>query len=94
MLLTFILFYSQIKPNIFNLSNNKIGILGHRGMSKSYHYPGNSMPSILEALKRGAIGSEIDVQLAKDGQLIIYHHRFLDKYTNKQILLARWCREK
>lgn len=82
MLLTFILFYSQIKPNIFNLSNNKIGILGHRGMSKSYHYPGNSMPSILEALKRGAIGSEIDVQLAKDGQLIIYHHRFLDKYTN------------
>jgi|TARA_B110000438_G_scaffold22719_1_gene20626 glycerophosphoryl diester phosphodiesterase len=82
LLLTFILFYSQIKPNISNLSNNKIGVLGHRGMSKSYRYPGNSLPSILEALKRGAIGSEIDVQLAKDGKLIIYHHRFLDKYTN------------
>ena len=81
-LLAYFFFYTYIKPNILNLNNNKIGILGHRGMSKSFLYPGNSLPSILESLKRGAIGSEIDVQLAKDKQLIIYHHKSLDKHTN------------
>ena len=76
------LFYTNVKPEIRNLNRNTIGILGHRGMSKSYHYPGNSLPSILEALRIGALGCELDIQLTKDGSLVAYHHKDLDQYTN------------
>ena len=75
-------FYTNVKPEIRNLNRNTIGILGHRGMSKSYHYPGNSLPSILEALRIGALGCELDIQLTKDGSLVAYHHKDLDQYTN------------
>ena len=48
LLLTFILFYSQIKPNIFNLSNNKIGILGrvyiaNEGINAQISIPENNI---------------------------------------------------
>ena len=76
------MFYTNVKPEIRNLNRNTIGILGHRGMSKSYHYPGNSLPSILEALRIGALGCELDIQLTKDGSLVAYHHKDLDQYTN------------
>ena len=76
------LFYTNVKPEIRNLNRNTIGILGHRGMSKSYHYPGNSLPSILEAIRIGALGCELDIQLTKDGSLVAYHHKDLDQYTN------------
>ena len=76
------LFYTNVKPEIRNLNRNTIGILGHRGMSKSYHYPGNSLPSILEALRIGALGCELDIQLTKDGSLVAYHHKDLDQNTN------------
>jgi len=75
-------FYTNVRPEIKNINRNTIGILGHRGMSKSYHYPGNSLPSILEALRIGAIGCELDIQLAKDGSLVAYHHEDLNQYTN------------
>ena len=81
-IIVFYLFYTNVKPEIRNLNRNTIGILGHRGMSKSYHYPGNSLPSILEALRIGALGCELDIQLTKDGSLVAYHHKDLDQYTN------------
>ena len=34
--------YTNVKPEIRNLNGDTIGILGLRGMSRSYHYPGNS----------------------------------------------------
>ena len=74
--------YTNVRPEIRNLNGDSIGVLGHRGMSRSYHYPGNSLPSILEALRIGAIGCELDVQLTKDGSLVAYHHKELDQYTN------------
>ena len=70
--------YTNVRPEIRNLNGDTIGILGHRGMSRSYHYPGNSLPSILEALRIGAIGCELDVQLTKDGSLVAYHYKELD----------------
>ena len=50
--------YTNVRPEIRNLNGDSIGVLGHRGMYRSYHYPGNSLPSILEALRIGAIGCE------------------------------------
>jgi len=84
LILIFVLYwsYTNVKPEIRNLNGDTIGILGHRGMSRCYHYPGNSLPSILEALRIGAIGCELDVQLTKDGSLVAYHHKELDQYTN------------
>ena len=73
--------YFSVVPGISNLNDNRIGILGHRGMSTDFIFPGNSAPSILKALNLGANGCEVDVQLTKDGKLIAYHHKYLDGYT-------------
>lgn len=42
----------------------------------------NSKQSILEALKSGATGSEMDVMLTKDSVLVLYHNQSLDKETS------------
>ena len=73
--------YFFVKPEVQNLNNGKIGILGHRGMSTNYIYPGNSAPSIQAALMTGADGTELDIQMSQDGLLIVYHHKYLDDYT-------------
>ncbi len=70
--------------DISNLNDNKIDILGHRGMGKKHKYPGNSFESIETAIKLGADGSEIDVQITKDSVLVIFHDKELSKKTNFQ----------
>ncbi len=67
---------------ISNLNDDKIVILGHRGMSKKHKYPGNSFESIETAIKLGADGSEIDVQITKDSVLVIFHDKNMDSKTN------------
>lgn len=51
-------------------------VVGHRGTgedSSSNPYPENSLPSIRAAFEEGADLVEIDVQLAKDGTVIVWH---------------------
>lgn len=51
-------------------------VVGHRGTgsdSGSNPYPENSLPSIRAAFEEGADLVEIDVQLAKDGTVIVWH---------------------
>lgn len=71
-------------PEIQNLNNNQITILGHGGLG--YHsifnnYPPNSLESIRTAFDYPETGSEVDVQLSADGILILYHDRDLEKRT-------------
>lgn len=80
-------YYFFTVPGISNLNDNKIGVLGHRGMGSSYQYPGNSAPSVLEALKLGADGCELDIQMTRDGSFVAYHHKKLDGYTNSSGLV-------
>ena len=67
---------------IVNLNNNQISVYGHAGMGVGQNYPANSLESILKCLNSGADGSEMDVQVTKDGVLVAYHYEFLEKDTD------------
>ena len=54
-------------------------VFAHRGYSG--RYPENTMTAFREALKAGTDGIELDVQLSKDGQLVIIHDETLDRTT-------------
>lgn len=67
---------------IDNLNNNQVIVLGHAGMGIDKNYPMNSLESILACLNIGANGSEMDVQMTKDGVLVAYHDQLLEAKTN------------
>ncbi|GGE76685.1 glycerophosphodiester phosphodiesterase [Priestia taiwanensis] len=54
-------------------------IFAHRGV-KSTH-PENTMIAFKEAVNVGADGIELDVQLSKDGEIIVIHDETLDRTT-------------
>lgn len=55
-------------------------IIAHRG-SKGTH-PENTLAAFKEAIRVGADGIELDVQLSKDKQLIVIHDETVDRTTN------------
>ncbi len=52
----------------------------HRGFSG--HYPENTMLAFKKAAEAGADGIELDVQLTKDGEVVIIHDEKVDRTTN------------
>lgn len=59
--------------------------LGHRGtgLTRAGHpFPENSISSCQEAIAQGADGVDIDVQMTKDGALIVMHDDTLDRTTD------------
>lgn len=54
-------------------------IFAHRGVSG--HFPENTMAAFQAALDAGADGIELDVQMAKDGTLVIIHDEKVDRTT-------------
>jgi glycerophosphoryl diester phosphodiesterase len=54
----------------------------HRGASA--YCPDNTMSSFRKAVELKAEMLELDVQLTKDGEVIVYHDFYLDKKTNGQ----------
>ncbi|KON85582.1 glycerophosphodiester phosphodiesterase [Sporosarcina globispora] len=59
--------------------NKKGKIFAHRGVSG--RYPENTMAAFQAALEAGADGIELDVQMAKDGKLVIIHDETVDRTT-------------
>ena len=55
-------------------------ILGHRGVAADY--PENTMISFRKAIELNMDGIELDVQLSKDGEMVIIHDETLDRTTN------------
>ncbi|WP_419465953.1 glycerophosphodiester phosphodiesterase [Bacillus spongiae] len=55
-------------------------IFAHRGASGEY--PENSMLAFQAAEEAGADGIELDVQLSKDGEVVIIHDETLNRTTN------------
>lgn len=55
-------------------------IFAHRGYSAQY--PENTMKAFKEAEKAGADGIELDVQLTKDGEIVVIHDEKVDRTTN------------
>ena len=54
-------------------------VFAHRGYSGKY--PENTMQAFQGAFAAGADGIELDVQLSRDGQLVIIHDETLDRTT-------------
>lgn len=55
-------------------------IFGHRGAAGTF--PENTMPSFQEAARLGANGIELDVQMTKDGTIVVIHDETVDRTTN------------
>lgn len=55
-------------------------IIAHRGYSGKY--PENTMLAFEKALEYGAEGLEIDIQLTKDGEVVICHDEQIDRTSN------------
>ena len=82
-----ILFFSCKKDEVIwqvqNLNlNNKTFAFGHGGMGIMYRFPMNSIQSLTEVLKKGADGTEMDLQLTKDNQLVLFHSIRLEDASN------------
>ena len=71
-------------PEINNLNENRIVILGHAGAGGGSNAgPSNSQASIFSAIDElKADGVEIDVQLSADQTLFLYHDESLASQTN------------
>ncbi|WP_246944618.1 glycerophosphodiester phosphodiesterase [Bacillus pinisoli] len=54
-------------------------IIGHRGAAGTH--PENTMISFQEVERVGADGIELDVQLSKDGEIVVIHDETLDRTT-------------
>jgi glycerophosphoryl diester phosphodiesterase len=55
-------------------------VIAHRG--DSAHRPENTLASIVGALELGAIAVEMDVQLTRDGHVVVLHDPTLDRTTS------------
>lgn len=54
----------------------------HRGASE--YAPENTMSAFNMALQLGANGIELDLQITKDGKIVIFHDNEIDKKSNKK----------
>lgn len=55
-------------------------VWAHRGASG--YCPENTMPAFIKAIEIGAAGVELDVQMSKDGQLVVCHDEKIDRTSN------------
>ena len=55
-------------------------IWAHRGCS--YDYPENTLESFRAALDYEITGIELDIQLTKDGKMIVLHDEKVDRTTD------------
>lgn len=60
--------------------NEKVKLFAHRGVSGEY--PENTMAAFKAAVEMGADGIELDVQLTKDGQVVVIHDETINRTTN------------
>lgn len=61
-------------------------VIGHRGASGEA--PENTLAAFALALEQGAEGIELDVQITKDGEIVVCHDLTLDRTTNGSGLIC------
>ncbi|MCD8155546.1 MAG: glycerophosphodiester phosphodiesterase [Clostridiales bacterium] len=66
-------------------------IFGHRGASG--YAPENTLEAFALAVEQKADGVELDVQLSKDGELVVIHDETLDRTTNGTGLVMNYTLE-
>ena len=55
-------------------------IFAHRGASG--YAPENTLEAFALAMEMGADGIELDVQLTKDGEVVVIHDEVIDRVSN------------
>lgn len=70
---------------------NKIKNFAHRGFSGKY--PENTLLAFEKAIEVGADGIELDVQLTKDGEVVIIHDETIDRTTDGKGLVVDFIYE-
>ena len=58
------------------------GICAHRGANNTH--PENTIAAFKEAIRLGVHMIEFDVQMSKDGELVVIHDKSVDRTTNGQ----------
>lgn len=86
-IILFVFSCGKVKTDsLTNLNNNKISVLGHRGSGMSgieNTYPDNTLESMEVGVDElGSDGIEMDIQLSKDNQLMLYHNNELMSTTS------------
>ncbi|MBF2053992.1 MAG: hypothetical protein IGS03_11090 [Candidatus Sericytochromatia bacterium] len=71
--------YPKVFPQPLTAAG-EIWVIAHRGASKEA--PENTLPAFQLAMDQGADMIELDVKTTKDGQIVIFHDRFLRRTTN------------
>ncbi|MCR5467454.1 MAG: glycerophosphodiester phosphodiesterase [Lachnospiraceae bacterium] len=61
------------------MSDSKILVWGHRGASG--YAPENTLDSFEKAIEMKADGVELDVQLTKDGEIVVFHDETVDRVS-------------
>lgn len=67
--------------------NKKPAIFAHRGASGTH--PENTMAAFEAAVRLGADGIELDVQMTKDGEIVIIHDETVNRTTNGKGAIER-----
>ena len=65
---------------MWNQSESNILVFGHRGMKALY--PENTMISFEKAIEAGVDGIEMDINMTKDGHLVVIHDNSVDRTAN------------
>ena len=60
-------------------------IFAHRGASG--YAPENTLEAFALAMEMGADGIELDVQLTKDGEVVVIHDEVIDRVSNGKCLV-------
>ncbi len=74
---------TEIAGSMLQKENSKMKIWAHRGCS--FEYPENTLLSFRKAaelIDRGLCGIETDIQLTKDGYLVVIHDESIDRTTD------------
>jgi glycerophosphoryl diester phosphodiesterase len=74
-------------PPNFRRVSNVPRIYGHRGASA--HAPENTMKAFALAFEHDADGVELDVRLAKTGEVVVFHDATLDRTTDSRGRVSR-----
>lgn len=82
-IITLFLFACESDEILYSSASGKTTkILGHGGMGGGNIYPMNTYEAILNCVKLGADGTEVDIQLSEDGTLVAFHDEYLQDATN------------
>lgn len=65
----------------------EMGVIAHRGAGQ--RAPENTMAALKKAVQLGSPYIEIDVQLTRDGEVVLMHDKTLDRTTNGSGYVAR-----